>query len=88
MLVLNDTKVIPARLYGKRGDVPVEVLLHKKQALQSWLAFARPGRILHAATIKLFCARLPLTDVIEKREDGEILIRFSATDEEFLRSFA
>jgi S-adenosylmethionine:tRNA ribosyltransferase-isomerase len=32
VLVVNDTKVIPARLYGKRGEIKVEILLHKKNA--------------------------------------------------------
>src|SRR5277367_2143375 len=39
VLVLNDTKVIPARLYGKRGEVEIEILLHKKEP-RGWLAFA------------------------------------------------
>jgi S-adenosylmethionine:tRNA ribosyltransferase-isomerase len=33
LLVMNDTKVIPARLHGKRGEVTVEILLHKRQSL-------------------------------------------------------
>ena len=41
VLVMNDTRVIPARLYGKRGDVRIEILLHKKQAAATWLAGAR-----------------------------------------------
>ncbi len=32
VMVFNDTKVIPARLLGKRGDARVEVLLHKGRA--------------------------------------------------------
>src|SRR5277367_4360433 len=43
VLVMNDTKVIPARIYGKRGAVEIEILLHRKQT-QGWLAFARPGK--------------------------------------------
>src|SRR5580704_10601221 len=45
--VMNDTRVIPARLYGKRGEVEIEILLHRRQEPQSWLAFARPGKRLH-----------------------------------------
>jgi S-adenosylmethionine:tRNA ribosyltransferase-isomerase len=80
LLVMNDTKVIPARLYGKRGDVEIEVLLHKKSTPQTWLAFARPGKRLHKGDQIIFAPDFS-ADVIEKREDGEILVRFSATDE-------
>ncbi|WP_332690850.1 S-adenosylmethionine:tRNA ribosyltransferase-isomerase, partial [Bosea sp. (in: a-proteobacteria)] len=47
-LVLNDTRVIPSRLYGRRyrGDASarVEVMLHKREASDRWLAFARPAK--------------------------------------------
>src|ERR1700704_402128 len=46
VLVMNDTKVIPARIYGTRGDVEIEVLLLRKCGPQSWTAFARPGKRL------------------------------------------
>jgi S-adenosylmethionine:tRNA ribosyltransferase-isomerase len=54
LLVMNDTKVIPARLYGKRGEMQVEILLHKKQSSATWLAFARPGKRLRAGDRILF----------------------------------
>ena len=79
ILVVNDTKVIPARIYGKRGGVKVEVLLHKKEAPLIWLAFARPGKRLHAGDKIEFASDFS-AEILEKREDGEILIRFSASD--------
>ena len=36
VLVFNDTKVIPARLYGVRGDAQVEMTLFKQLTLSSW----------------------------------------------------
>jgi S-adenosylmethionine:tRNA ribosyltransferase-isomerase len=81
VLVLNDTKVIPARLYGSRGAVKVEVLLHKKETLQTWLAFARPGKRLRTGDEILFASGFSAT-ILEKRDGGEILIRFSASDSE------
>jgi S-adenosylmethionine:tRNA ribosyltransferase-isomerase len=79
LLVLNDTRVIPARIYGTRDAVKVEVLLHKRTRPSSWLAFARPGKRLRPGdTIQFapdFAAR-----VIEKHESGEILLRFAADD--------
>src|SRR5690242_16025282 len=50
-LVLNDTKVFPARLHGRRigrgGSEPkIETMLHKRIAKDRFLAFARPARKL------------------------------------------
>jgi S-adenosylmethionine:tRNA ribosyltransferase-isomerase len=45
-LVLNDTRVIPARLLGKRGIVPIEFLLHRRIAPDAWQGFAKPGKRL------------------------------------------
>src|ERR671910_2756364 len=43
LLVLNDTRVIPARLTGRRGAAAIEVMLHKAEGAGRWRAFARPG---------------------------------------------
>ena len=53
LLVLNDTKVIPARLTGRRtgrdGSAPkIEVMLHKRLGPVTWACFARPARKLAA----------------------------------------
>ncbi len=80
LLVFNDTKVIPARLFGKRGSVAIEVLLHKKQDTQTWQAFARPGKRLHVGDIISFAPDF-FVEVLEKCNDGEILVRFSVPDE-------
>lgn len=45
-LVLNDTRVIPARLLGLRGVVKVEFLLHRRIAPDAWQGFAKPGKRL------------------------------------------
>ncbi|HUY68601.1 MAG TPA: tRNA preQ1(34) S-adenosylmethionine ribosyltransferase-isomerase QueA [Alphaproteobacteria bacterium] len=79
LFVVNDTRVIPARLYGRRGDVRVEILLHKKESPRTWLAFAKPGKRLRAGDDILFAPDFAAT-VIEKRDDGEVLLRFAAAD--------
>ena len=84
LLVMNDTKVIPARLYGLRGGVKVEVLLHKKQAAQTWLALARPGKRLRVGDVIAFAPEFS-AEVLEKREEGEILLRFSCGDAALLK---
>ncbi len=43
LLVSNDTKVIPARLLGKRGEAKVEITLLEPDAQGDWSAFARPA---------------------------------------------
>ena len=46
MLVFNDTRVIPVRLAGRRGDLRVEATLHKSIDEFLWDAFAKPARKL------------------------------------------
>ena len=43
VLVVNDTRVIPARLTGRRGEARIEVTLHKHLGPSRWAAFARPA---------------------------------------------
>ena len=43
LLVMNNTKVIPARLYGKRGAMNVEILLHKKKRRRSGALSPNPA---------------------------------------------
>ena len=83
LLVMNNTKVIPARLYGMRGEVRVEILLHKKHAPSEWLAFARPGKRLKLGDKILFSKDF-IAKVLAKHEGGEILIRFNVADENLL----
>ena len=46
LLVYNDTRVIKARLQGKRGSASVELTLHQRLGGQTWRAFARPAKKL------------------------------------------
>ncbi len=48
LMVVNDTKVIPARLFGRRGTARVELLLHEPLAGTAWRCFAKPARKLAA----------------------------------------
>ncbi len=90
VLVLNDTKVIPARLWGtRRADRPsaarpqnpaspvaVEILLHRRQEDGTWLAFARPGKRLRPGDRIDFAPGFA-AELLDKREGGEVAIRFS-----------
>jgi S-adenosylmethionine:tRNA ribosyltransferase-isomerase len=55
LLVLNNTRVIPARLYGKKNSgALVEVLLLEERQHNSWLALVKPGRRLPIGTTIIF----------------------------------
>ncbi len=55
LLVLNNTRVIPARLYGQKpGGTEVEVLLIEETARNQWLALVKPGRRLKPGSKVLF----------------------------------
>ncbi|HEX7725695.1 MAG TPA: tRNA preQ1(34) S-adenosylmethionine ribosyltransferase-isomerase QueA [Rhizomicrobium sp.] len=80
-LVLNDTKVFPARLHGKRigrGDTApkIEAMLHKRIAPDRFLAFARRARKLAAGDSVLLGAALE-AKVIAVGEVGEIELGFA-----------
>ena len=47
VLVFNDTKVIPARLYGHRGDAKIEMTLFKQVDLSTWETLIKNARRLH-----------------------------------------
>ena len=77
LMVVNDTRVIPARLYGQRGAARVEALLHKRLDGKRWLAFARPGRRLREGDRIAFPGGLEAV-LEERRAGGEVLLAFSA----------
>ncbi len=86
VLVVNDTRVVPARLDGVRrraasqGEgVAVEAMLHKRLGPDSWLALARPGKRLAPGDRIHFSGAQggDLTaDIVAKGEGGEITLRF------------
>jgi S-adenosylmethionine:tRNA ribosyltransferase-isomerase len=75
LLVFNDTRVIPARLFGHRGTAAIEVTLHKGLAAARWRAFARPARKLRPGDVVAFEAGLSAT-VTDKAEGGEVELVF------------
>ena len=79
ILVLNDTRVIPARLRGKRGAAGVEVTLHRRLSETIWHAFARPAKRLKIGDRIEFAADFSAT-VNEKRDGGEIGLSLSSNE--------
>jgi S-adenosylmethionine:tRNA ribosyltransferase-isomerase len=99
LFVFNDTRVIPARLLGRRGPARVEVTLHQpvgaaaslgdrapaaaRSGAAVWRAFARPARRCRPGDRLQFGADLD-AQVIAKCEGGEITLRFACTPEVLL----
>ncbi|MBN34241.1 MAG: tRNA preQ1(34) S-adenosylmethionine ribosyltransferase-isomerase QueA [Rhodospirillaceae bacterium] len=75
LLVINDTRVIPARLLGRKGEGKVEVTLVSPQAEGRWKALARPVRKLTVGTRIEFAEGFSAT-VEAKRDMGELILRF------------
>ena len=74
VLVFNDTKVIPGRLYGKRGEANMELTLHKRAGAVEWHVFARPARKARLGD-RLIFGDLE-ADVVAVGESGERTVRF------------
>jgi S-adenosylmethionine:tRNA ribosyltransferase-isomerase len=75
LMVFNDTKVIPARLAGRRGAAAIEATLHRQLAPDRWRAFARPAKRLKQGDCVDFAEDLGAI-VTAKGEAGEIELRF------------
>ncbi len=85
VLVSNDSRVIPARLLGRKvdGGGKVELLLLRRLDVGVWETLAKPGRRLKAgARIELGAGPVVQAEVIEKTENGTAVVDFS--DEEAL----
>lgn len=77
VLVLNDTKVIPARIIGEKIDTKavIELLLLKDVEGDIWECLARPGKRLHVGTIITFGNDLLKVEVIEKLDEGIVHVK-------------
>lgn len=78
-LVINDTKVIPARLFGVKEDTEakIEVLLLKRKEHDIWETLVKPGKKCKPGTVIVFGDGLLKGTVIDVVEEGNRLIQFS-----------
>lgn len=78
-LVVNDTRVIPARLYGHKPDTgaAVEVLLLKRKEKDVWETLVRPGKKMKPGARVSFGEGLLAGEVLDMVEEGNRLIRFT-----------
>ena len=78
-LVINNTKVIPARLFGtkKETGAGIEILLLKRRENDIWETLVKPGKKAKPGTTIVFADGLLTGKVIDVAEDGNRLIQFS-----------
>ena len=82
-LVVNDTRVVPARLFGfrRRGEATarIEVTLHRRDAPGAWRAFVRPAKRLAEGETLIFSGahdEAPLSAIASDRDGGEVTLTF------------
>lgn len=88
VLVINDTKVLPAalsairpaRAHGGGTDVTLSLNLHQNLSPSEWRAFVRPAKRLKNGDRLIFSERLS-AQVFDKREGGDTGLRFSLAGE-------
>ena len=80
-LVLNNTKVIPARLLGNKAETNagIEVLLLKRREHNIWETLVKPGKKARPGTKIIFGEGLLIGEVLDVVEEGNRLIRFDYT---------
>lgn len=84
LLIVNDTKVIPARLEGVRrrgeAEAKIEILLHRREDESRWRVFAKPAKKLKKGDVIAFAkeGETPLqAEVRSEPSAGEVLLAFS-----------
>jgi S-adenosylmethionine:tRNA ribosyltransferase-isomerase len=85
ILVMNDTKVIPARLAGRRGGAAVQVTLHRREGPALWRAFARPAKRLRLGDRIDFAPGFAAT-LVGRHEVEGLLLQFEGSDADLLRA--
>lgn len=83
-LILNDTRVIPARIYGTKVDTGayVEFLLLKQSENNVWECLCKPGKRAKIGTKFIFGDNLVECEVIDITEDGNRIIKFDCDSKE------
>jgi S-adenosylmethionine:tRNA ribosyltransferase-isomerase len=87
LLVFNDTKVIPARLYGRRGMAQIEATLYREEAPGLWRAFVKGARRLKPGDWVEFAPGFA-AEVAAKHPEGDVGLRFGVAGEEFRAALA
>lgn len=79
VLVLNDTKVIPAKAWGKRGGASVEFLFIREKTTGLWDVLCKPAKRVHTGDKIVFPAGLE-AEVAETGDEGRRTLKFPIVD--------
>ncbi len=85
IIVCNDTRVIPARLRGRRGAAEIEVTLFRERGAAAWDCLARPAKRLRPGERIVFAEDLSAT-VGAKGPGGEVTLDFSVGGKALLKA--
>lgn len=80
VLVINDSKVIPARIYGHvegREEATLELLLLRQRELDTWETLVKPGKRAKIGSRSVFGGGILRGEVVDIVEEGNRVIRFS-----------
>ena len=86
VLVINDSKVIPARIYGHREDkqdASIELLLLRQRELDSWECLVKPGKRAKIGMKSVFGDGILTGEVTDITEEGNRIIKFSYDKEKY-----
>jgi S-adenosylmethionine:tRNA ribosyltransferase-isomerase len=83
VLVVNDTRVIPAQLTARRGEARIGITLDQPRADGAWHALARNARRLRAGDELTFEGHGLRAKVLERHDDGGIVLGFNHRDAAF-----
>ncbi|WNO53208.1 tRNA preQ1(34) S-adenosylmethionine ribosyltransferase-isomerase QueA [Stakelama saccharophila] len=78
-LVFNDTRVIPARLEGRRGDAAISATLHKREGPRRWRAFIRNARRLRDGDTIAFGGEVQAV-AADRAADGSFALDFAGDE--------
>ena len=85
VLVFNDTKVLPARLYGMRGQAHIEATLLKQLSLDTWECLIKNARRLKQGDEISFAENFNAA-VLSKSEDGPVRLKFNRSGTELFEA--
>jgi len=85
LVVLNDSRVLPTRFWGRRGAVEIEATLVEPVGEDAWWALTRPGRRLRPGD-RVQLGRDLDAEVRAKDEEGRVLLGFDRAGAELLRA--
>jgi S-adenosylmethionine:tRNA ribosyltransferase-isomerase len=86
VLVVNDTRVIPAQLTARRGNARIAITLDQPRADGAWHALARNARRLHVGNELTFDGGELRATVLERHADGGVVLAFNCHDQAFTQA--